>query len=84
MSSAIRGRGTEMATTQIMCANCPNAAQFVLLNGEEVEVYCASDFDAVIVDLARNNDPFKMRGVAQDEKPPAFADMRVFRVCGDE
>lgn len=64
----------------LMCANCSNAAKYVLLNGEEVEIYCEPDFKDVLVDLAINNDPFELRSVDASEKPAAFANLHVFRV----
>jgi hypothetical protein len=64
----------------LMCANCSAAASDVLLNGKEIEFYCEAHFKDVLLDLAINNDPFELRGVADAEKPAAFAAMRVFRV----
>lgn len=64
----------------LMCANCSSAARFVLLNGDEVEIYCEPDFQDVLLDLAVNNDPFELRSVPDEEKPAAFSAMNVFRV----
>lgn len=72
-----------MGGKALMCANCSNAAGFVLLSGSEIEIYCEPDFKDVLVDLAINNDPFELHTVADEDKPSAFADMKVFRV-GEE